>query len=211
MGSWLTQISSWLPGGVPFYLLLSLTCMLESLPLAGLIVPGSSIAVLCGLLAFQGQGTLPLIMISAIIGACAGDSFSFWLGLRSGPKLLRMRSMRRYRKLIRLASIFFIDHGGKSLFFARFIGPIRGITPFIAGLSQMRPAAFILYTTVSALLWGISYPGIGYLGGRSWQHAQTMGARFALVILALLLIIAGHQLSRRFFHKLSDNNNHQKR
>jgi undecaprenyl-diphosphatase len=205
MDSWVVHFSSWLPDGTLFYLLLSLICFLESLPVTGLIVPGSSVAVFCGLLAFQGKGGLHLIMISAMVGALAGDSLSFWIGLRSGPKLLRLRGMRRSRKLVRLASIFLVDHGGKSLFFARFLGPLRGFTPFIAGLSQMRPATFISYTVLSSILWGISYPGIGFLGGQSWQRAQSLGGRLALVILILLLLITIHELSKRFFLNLSSD------
>jgi undecaprenyl-diphosphatase len=210
MDAWLNLFSRWLPDGILLYLILGLVCFLESLPLTGLIIPGSSIAVLCGLFAFEGKAPLQLIMISAMIGAFVGDSLSFWLGLRSGPKLLRLRGIRRYRKLFKLGFVFFVNHGGKSLFFARFLGPIRGITPFIAGLSQMRPATFVLYTSISTILWGICYPSIGYFGGQRWQYTQSIGARFALVLIALLLFIVIHRLSKNLFKKLSDTETDQK-
>jgi undecaprenyl-diphosphatase len=41
---------------------------------------------------------------------------------------------------------------------------------------------------ISGILWGISYPGIGYLGGTSWQQAETLAGRLGL-LLALAVVV----------------------
>ncbi len=201
METWLQQFIGFLPDGGSYLLLLFLIALAESLPMIGLLVPGSTLIVLAGFLALHGKGSLLLLGVVTMGGAFLGDLFSFWLGSYYGAKLLKLRIFQKHHRLIKRSEQFFVDHGGKSIFFARFLGPIRGITPFIAGLSGMVTRPFYLYALISAILWGICYPGLGYLGGSSWQHAQSLSARFGLVIFALLLVIILHHWIRRSFRK----------
>jgi undecaprenyl-diphosphatase len=85
------------------------------------------------------------------------------------------------------------------VFFGRFLGPIRGLVPFVAGASQMRPMAFTLYSIISGILWGISYPGLGFLGGTSWQRAETLTGRLGLLV---ALALFTYLLLKWLRHKL---------
>ncbi len=203
MPSWLVEFSIYLPQGLLLYLLVLLIAFFESIPLAGLIMPGSTLAVLFGFLAYHDTGSFAAIAVSAAIGAFLGDSFSFWLGRKFGVGLLKTRRLRRQRKLTRLASLLFVHHGGKSLFFARFLGPIRGTTPFIAGLFRMSGRSFLIYTLISAALWGICYPGVGYVGGKSWHHAEQLSVQLGLIVTALVLMTAAHYLTKMLFKNLA--------
>jgi undecaprenyl-diphosphatase len=207
MENWLQQFVQFLPDGQSYYLVLFLIAFGESLPLIGLLVPGSTLIVLAGFLVFNGKGLFLAIFASVTIGALLGDLLSYWLGKRFGGQMITMRSFRKHHQTIQRSERFFCDHGGKSLFFARFLGPIRGITPFIAGLSKMPPRPLSLYTLISSILWGIAYPGLGYLGGASWQKAQSLTAKFGLfILLALALIIIHHWLRKSL--KLPGENSH---
>lgn len=201
MEHWLQQFIGLLPDGGSYLLLLFLIALTESLPLVGLIVPGSTLIVLAGFLASHGKCSIILVASVTIAGALLGDLFSFWLGFYYGSKLLRLQSFKKHHLLVRRSEQFFVDHGGKSIFFARFLGPIRGITPFIAGLSSLPGRPFCYYALISSFLWGICYPGIGYWGGSSWQQAQSLSAKFGLVILALLLATILNFWIRRYFKK----------
>ena len=53
---------------------------------------------------------------------------------------------------------------------------------------------------ISAILWGIVYPGLGYLGGASWQKAQSLSVRFGLLILVALAVTIAHHWLRRSLH-----------
>ncbi|MEA3362921.1 MAG: DedA family protein [Thermodesulfobacteriota bacterium] len=201
MENWLHQFIGFLPDGNSYLLLLFLVAFAESLPLAGLIVPGSTLIVFAGFLVLHGKCSFLLLMVVTTAGALLGDLFSFWLGFYYGSKLLKLRSFQKHHNLVRRAEQFFVDHGGKSIFFARFLGPIRGITPFIAGLSGMRKRSFSGYALISAILWGICYPGLGYLGGSSWKNAQSLSARFGLAVFIILLVTILHYWIRRNFKK----------
>lgn len=195
---WLQQFIHLLPDGASYLLLMFLIAFGESLPMIGLLMPGSTLVVLAGFLVVQGKGTLlPLIVVTAV-GSLCGDLLSFWLGAHLGGRLLRTHSFIKHRKLILQAEDFFSAHGGKSIFFARFLGPIRGITPFIAGFSRMNGNLFCRFAVISAVLWGLSYPVLGFLGGTSWQQAQSFSARFGLLILLGLAVTIVHYWLRHY-------------
>jgi undecaprenyl-diphosphatase len=199
MEAWIQQMLVFLPAGSKYHFLIFFVAFAESLPVAGLLVPGSTIIVLAGFLIVAGKGNLATLILVSGLGALLGDLLSLWLGKRYGGIFLRMRFFRRRRKMISYAQRFFLTHGGKSLFFARFLGPIRGIVPFVAGLSQMPRRAATGYILTSSILWGICYPGLGYLGGSSLQQAQTMGVRFGLAVFLLLLIVLVHYQVKKLF------------
>jgi membrane protein DedA with SNARE-associated domain len=62
---------------------------------------------------------------------------------------------------------FFRRHGNKSVFLGRFMGPIRGIIPFIAGLLAMDKRAFLLWNVLSGVLWATAHVLAGYFLGNA--------------------------------------------
>ncbi len=183
MADWMQQLVAMLPEGASYLALVGLVAFLESIPLLGLAMPGSTLIVLAGFLAAHGKGDLSLIFICSALGAFLGDSISYWLGGRLGATLMATAWLQKRQQKLREAEIFFEAHGGKSIFYARFLGPIRGTIPFLAGLARMRPVFFGKTTLISALLWGIVYPGLGYLGGESWKRASALSSRLGLLFL----------------------------
>ena len=198
MEEWLRQLLEWIPGGALYLSLVGLVAYLESLPVVGLLVPGSTLILFSGFLSLHGKGDILSIVAVATLGAILGDLTSYFLGARNGQILLQSRPLQKRRKLVRKAEIFFSRHGGKSIFFARFTGPIRGLIPFIAGCARMRPGPLTVYVLISGPLWGLSYPGIGYLAGASWQNVEIWSGRLALLItLALAVTVISAWLRRR--------------
>lgn len=186
MEHWLQETFNLLPSGGLFVTAVFLVAFFEALVGIGLIMPGSVLTVFSGWLSFQGKAPIAAVMAAAACGALAGDMLSYWLGARFNLYIWDWQVLRKRRHLLRLAEVFFIEHGGKGVFFGRFLGPIRGLIPFVAGASQMRPLPFTFYSVISGILWGISYPGLGFLGGTSWQRAETLFGRLGL-LLALAL------------------------
>ena len=186
MDAWLLNIWNQLPQGPTFLAAAFVVAYLESLVAIGLLVPGSTLIVVSGFLAFHGKADMVGLICWSALGAFLGDMTSYWLGARFGPRIWKARLLRRRREMLRKAEILFIQHGAKSIFFGRFLGPIRGQVPFVCGLSRMKARFFVGYGLLSAMLWGLCYPGLGYLGGSSWQRAQTWASRFALLMGLLL-------------------------
>jgi undecaprenyl-diphosphatase len=188
MEQWLQDIFNLLPGGLLFITAVFVIAFFEALVGIGLIMPGSVLTVFSGWLAFHGKAPMTEVMAAAALGAVLGDLFSYWLGARFGGYLWQWSLLKKRQDLLRLAEVFFLEHGGKGVFFGRFLGPIRGLVPFVAGASHMRPTTFCGYAVISGILWGISYPGLGYLGGTSWQRAETLAGRLGLLMLLAFIV-----------------------
>ncbi|HSR89394.1 MAG TPA: LssY C-terminal domain-containing protein [Candidatus Udaeobacter sp.] len=162
---------------------------LESFVFLGIIVPGTTLLVAAGFLASQGFFHLGVLFILSLLGAVLGDNLSFYLGNHS-EKLFKPDS--RVFKLIYLerGKNFFAKHGNYSVFLARFIGPLRPIVPFVAGISGMDRKKFTLYNILSAILWSGGYLFLGYFFGRAWQAVSVWSTRLSVIFFWLAVFLA---------------------
>jgi undecaprenyl-diphosphatase len=189
MEAYLEEIFRYLQSGGLYYLLIGAIAFFESLALIGIFVPGSVLIVFAGFLAANGKGELAPVLSVAIAGSIAGDLISYWLGARMGGVLRSRKAFRRRQRALQKAEIFFVSHGGKSVLLGRFVGVLRPFIPFVAGGSQMRPLPFCSFALVGGALWGLGYPGLGYLFGESWKKVELWSGRFSLVV-AILIVLA---------------------
>lgn len=159
----------------------------ESLVVLGLLIPGA--ALLFGAGALMATGALPVmpIMLSASAGAISGDLISFLVGQHYQQRLRVIWPFRRYPRLVNRGVNFFVAHGGKSVFMARFIGPLRPIVPAIAGMMKMATSRFLLVVVVASLLWSPVYILPGMVFGASLGLAAEVAGR----LVVLLVVIAG--------------------
>ena len=106
----------------------------------GIPLPGETVLVLAALYA-GGHHDLNIwgIIASAAIGAILGDNVGYLLGRELGYRLLRRYG--RYVGLtdtrIKLGQYLFLRHGGKVVFFGRFIAVLRVLAAFLAGANRM--------------------------------------------------------------------------
>ncbi|MEK0084876.1 DedA family protein [Benzoatithermus flavus] len=156
----------------------------QAIPLAGVVVPMSALLVLAGIGASQGMFEVGSLIGFAAVGAILGDGLSYGLGTR-GRHLFRPGS--RWLDPVHLAKgqAFFARHGDKSIFIGRVIGPIRGIVPFVAGLSAMSWRTFLLWNVVSGIVWAMLHVLAGYLLGDTAQRLGAWTGRAGLALLPL--------------------------
>lgn len=163
----------------------------ESLAVVGLFIPGVPMMFAIG--ALVGAGVFPLweCLLWAASGAIVGDGISYWIGYYYKDRLRGMWPFSRYPTLLANGERFFERHGGKSVVFGRFVGPVRPVVPVIAGMLAMPPVKFTITNVVSALLWAPSYILPGVVFGASIGLATEVAMRLALLILGLLVLVAG--------------------
>lgn len=170
-------------------LLLFLVAMLDAVFIVGALVPAGIVLFGMGALVTLGMLDLPSTILVAALGAVAGDAFSFWLGRHYHERLFDMRLFRRYPQVVANGRAFFQRHGGKSVMLARFLGPVRALTPAFAGAYGMSPARFFLTDAPAALGWAIAYVLPGAVFGASLGLAAEVAGRLAVLLLVLLLAI----------------------
>lgn len=181
---WIRDHPNW-AGFVVFLISLS-----ESLAIVGLVVPG--VVMMTAIGAMMGSGILPfwLTLLWAILGAIAGDGISYWLGYHYHEHLRDFWPFKQFPKLLARGEKFFKEHGGKSIIFGRFVGPVRPMIPVIAGMMDMTPKRFLFFNIVSAIAWAPLYslPGI-LIGASLGTLSPEVARRVVLFILIILLIL----------------------
>lgn len=162
----------------------------ESLALVGIVVPGVVFMLSIGTLVGLGALNLLDTLIWAALGAIAGDWISYWLGRHFDQQLRHVWPLSRYPKLIPKGEKFFIRHGGKSILFGRFVGPLRPIIPAVAGIMHMSQPKFYFMNILSAVLWApvVILPGVAF--GESLQLAQEVFGKLIILIVVSILIAA---------------------
>ncbi|MDV2077479.1 bifunctional DedA family/phosphatase PAP2 family protein [Marinobacter xestospongiae] len=190
---WLAAHPGWLA------LALALVAFLESLAIAGIVVPG--VAILFAIAALAGQTGMPLwqALAWAGLGAVAGDGISFWLGRRFQGGLDRVWPFRRYPALLDRGERFFHLHGGKSVVIGRFVGPIRPVIPLVAGALMMPSRRFLAFNILSAIGWAPAYILPGYLVGSALgQHLDLPPHFYPVLGGSLLVLMAIYLMLFRF-------------
>ncbi len=185
--------------------LLGLAAFGESLVIIGLFIPATALLLVAG--TFIGTGTLPLVstLLWLLLGAVLGDAVSYWLGRWAGPKLLQNWPLRRYRRGVAHARLFFIRFGFMAIFLGRFLGPVRSTIPLVAGMMRMRERPFQLANAASAVVWVLAMLAPGYLIAQGAAAAGILGPEQLLttITLVIILTVAGTLMGARFFQYAS--------
>jgi undecaprenyl-diphosphatase len=177
--------------------LLFLVALTDALFIIGAFVPAA--VVLFGMGALVALGTLELWITVAIAaaGALGGDALSFALGRALGERLFETRLFQRYPELLARGRGFFDRHGGKGVVLARFLGPVRSVTPAIAGASGMPAWLFVIADGTAAVVWALVYIIPGMVFGASLGLAAEVAARLVgLLVVSFVLVFVGLWLLR---------------
>lgn len=181
----INQLGDWI------YVIMFLTAFLESTAFVGLLVPGAALIIFFGFLGFLRVVYLPDVLWIMALGGIAGDAISFYLG-GEGNRFFSPQGKILSSKHLLTAEDFFKRHGAKSVVIARFIGPLRPIVPFVAGLFKMPAKKFFLFNIPSGLAASLVYVGAGFVFGHAWARlVRAIGQ----VGISALIFIAGTLLA----------------
>jgi membrane protein DedA with SNARE-associated domain/membrane-associated phospholipid phosphatase len=175
------------PGMLLF--LIGLIALLESLALVGLILPGVILITAAASLAGHQDLAITAILLAAFSGAVIGDGLSFVLGYTQRERVTRLWPFSRHPEWLARGARFFQRYGSLSVFFGRFVGPVRPVIPLIAGMLHMSPRAFVWANVASAALWAPAYVLPGYLLGQTWQQLLGLPPGLGGLLIALTLVV----------------------
>jgi membrane protein DedA with SNARE-associated domain len=156
----------------------------------GIPLPGETILVLSAVYAATHSDLhIAGVIAAAALGAILGDNVGYWLGREFGyPLVLRYgRYLRLTETRIKLGQYLFLRHGGKVVFFGRFIAVLRVLAAFLAGVNRMEWKSFLIANAAGGVLWSVVY-GLGaYLFGSALFHTQAP-VTIALVVIGLVIV-----------------------
>ena len=169
------------------YAAVFLIVMLES---AGIPLPGETILVSAAAYAGSRHTLDPVYIIAAAAGgAIVGDNIGFWVGREFGTTLLEkwgdlIGLDARKRKL---GQYLFARHGGKIVFFGRFIALLRAFAAVLAGANRLPPLRFLFFNAAGGIAWATIFGTGGYILG---EGIRRIAGPFGWAALIAALICA---------------------
>lgn len=111
-----------------------------------------------------------LVVLVGTLGALLGALINYYLSRWLGRPIIYAFANSRLGRMLQLsgeklerAEHYFNDHGIVSTLVGRLIPVIRQLISIPAGLSKMNIGAFVLFTTLGALVWNVILALLGYL------------------------------------------------
>jgi membrane protein DedA with SNARE-associated domain len=169
--------------------LLFAVVMLESF---GIPLPGETALIAFGVLASQGHYSIVVVIAVAAAAAIIGDNLGYWLIGRVGGRRLFERwefLRRRTAHILPATEELMAKHGGKVVFFGRFITILRYTAAWVAGISHMEWRKFLFWNAAGGICWAtlvglVSY----YAGGAAADAIQRYGIYAAAVVVGAVLV-----------------------
>jgi membrane protein DedA with SNARE-associated domain len=174
------------------YLVVFLLVMIESI---GVPVPGET--ALIGAALYAGSThklEIEWVILAAIAGAIIGDNIGFSIGRYGGAKLLLRHGHRigLHENRLKIGIWLFRRHGGKVVFWGRFVSILRTYAAFLAGTNQMAWGRFLVFNAAGAVVWATVFGVTYYVFGSALEKLSTtiditLGVAGAVVLVAFLV------------------------
>lgn len=178
------------------YMVVFLGVFLEN---TGLPVPGETMLLAGAALAKFGRLSLFWVIVTAIGGAVLGDNLGFFIGRHGGRRLAERHGPKIGLTANRLRQFdaFFLRHGAKTVFLARFITGLRVFGAVLAGASGLPWGKFLFYNATGAVVWSTAVGVAGYSLAYSWETLERWIGRSGLIALAIIAVLGGVAFMRR--------------
>ncbi len=182
-------------------LLLFLGALGDSLIGPNFIIPGEPIFFAAGYQLHLGNG---LAVFVAIFGGLLGGQLSYYLGHRYGYTLEKrlLRSYQKPRRLIARSRCLLNRYMVRILIFARLLGPVAWVVPFMAGRNKVEWKKFSGYSFIGLLLGAGQFIIWGYLlamgiEGSFFEEHSVFFEEFKLTLLLLASVVVFYWLGKK--------------
>lgn len=153
-----------------------------------LLVPGEPFFIAAGYSAYAGAWS-GVVMV--MLGGLLGDQLSYFIGHRWGTpaqkKLIKFKP--KTKRLIARCRYLMAKKGNYIILFARLLGPIAWVVPFIAGAHRVKWHSFSFYALIGLVLGGGQFIVWGALLAHGVEHFPLLNevATFINEHLSMLL------------------------
>ena len=172
----------------------------------GLPLPGETTLVTAAIYAgTTHELDIAALVAAAALGAILGDNVGFWVGRRFGYGLIVRHGARvgLTSRRIRLGQYVFDRHGGKVVFFGRFIALLRVLAALLAGVNCMPWWRFLFFNAVGGATWAAAF-GLGAYTFGEQVHRLSRPLAIASFGAAIVGVLAGMWFVRRHEAALED-------
>jgi membrane protein DedA with SNARE-associated domain len=134
----------------------------------------------------------------AAAGAIVGDNIGYSVGRHGGWRLLRRygRHVGIDEGKLKLGRYLFLVHGGKVVFFGRFIGILRTYAAALAGANHMPFFRFFAFNASGGIVWASIY-GFGYYFAAHVLEKLDTPLTVSFAAIAIVMTLGGILFIRR--------------
>jgi membrane protein DedA with SNARE-associated domain len=158
----------------------------------GIPLPGETALIAFGVLAAEGHYSIASVIAIAAAGAIVGDNLGYWLIGRVGGRALfrRWRWLHQYsNRVLPRAESLMERHGGKTVFFGRFVSILRYTVAWVAGLSRMQWWRFLFWNAAGGIAWATAVGLTAYYAGQAAASAIQRYGLYAAAAVVVALIV----------------------
>jgi membrane protein DedA with SNARE-associated domain len=170
----------------------------------GIPMPGETALVSAALYA-GATHNIELVHVIAVAAAAAivGDNIGYLIGHTIGLKLLTKygRYIRLDEGRLKVGQYLFLKHGGKIVFFGRFVAFLRAFAAVLAGANRMSWPHFLAMNAAGGICWAMLFGCGAYFFG---ERIRTIAGPLSVILLvgALVAVIAGYLFFRHHEREL---------
>lgn len=158
-------------------------------------LPSEAILPMAGIAAHDGAfGLWEAVLwttLGSLVGALALYGLGAWLGLQ------RLRRIADRLPLVDVSDVdrtvaWFHRHGGKAVFFGRFIPIFRSLISIPAGVARMPLWRFGALTTAGSLIWNTAFILCGWFLGSGWHIVEQyvdVVQNVVIVVVAVTIVV----------------------
>jgi membrane protein DedA with SNARE-associated domain len=160
-------------------------------------IPSEGVVVALAALAVAGHGpSLPLLVLTAAVGAFLGDTLTFLVGRRHGPRGMARVGNHRARRLLDRASETLDRRGALVVLTARYVPLGRVAVNLTAGATGFAPRRFAGLAALAAATWATWSVAVGAVAAH-WLEGNPLLGSAAGIALALGLGLVVDRVARR--------------
>jgi len=159
--------------------------------LVGFLLPGDTLLVITGLLAFYPGIGFEIWWVCLAIGIAAflGGEVGYLIGHKAGPRIFERKETGLFSiENVKRTNAFFERFGGFAVILARFVPIVRTFAPVAAGVGHMDYRKYSLYNLIGALIWGAGLTYLGYLLGYVPVLGDFVRSYIDVILLAAVLL-----------------------
>lgn len=183
------------------YLVVFGLVMLESI---GVPVPGETALIAASLYAGSTHKLdIWWVIAAAAAGAIIGDNIGFSIGRYGGARLLLRYGHRigLHESRLKIGIWLFRRHGGKVVFWGRFVSILRTWAAFLAGTNRMPWPRFLVFNAAGGIVWATVFGLLYYFFGSVLSKLST-AINVTLAVIGLVAVVAFVVWTRRKEHEL---------
>jgi membrane-associated protein len=175
------------------YLILFVIVFAETGLVVTPFLPGDSLLFAAGALAaVDTSGTLsaPLLSLTLIIAAVAGNTTNYHIGRWIGPAAFSGKFRFLKVEYLRRTEAFYLKYGSVAIVSSRFVPILRTCAPFVAGIGRMPYARFQAYNIFGGAAWVLLMTWAGFFFGNIPFVKQNFGLVTIGIIVVSLIPVA---------------------